>query len=167
MQTGTVTLDCGSGASWPPDHWRWWCCSFGMLGTGDPVVELCVAANWWPSDGALWCSKLVTEWWSFVLQQTGDRVMELCVAANWWPSDGALCCSKLVTQWWSFVLQQTWVLSCTAMTTARFHTAKCCELMIICGGLELISKFKQKLVLPLTTLRYAKDKMLRRQYNKT
>jgi len=36
-------------------------------------------------DGAvrLECWELVTQWWSFVLQQTGDPVMERCDAANW------------------------------------------------------------------------------------
>jgi hypothetical protein len=80
-------------------------------------------------------------------------------------------CWELVTQGWSVVSQQTWVLSCTATTTARFHTAKCCELMIVSGGggLALISIFKQKLVhvLPPAALRYAKDKTFRRQYNKS
>jgi len=53
-------LECGSRALRPLDCWRWRSCSFRILGTGDPVMEHCDAVNWWPSDGALCCSELVT-----------------------------------------------------------------------------------------------------------
>ena len=37
--------ECGSRTLRPLDCWRWRSCSFGMLGTGDPVMERCVAVN--------------------------------------------------------------------------------------------------------------------------